>query len=324
MNEPLTTDNPNVQAMQRIGMNEPGMAASMIGTQLQQLTELARRYPRDPVTVERECIEAATIDPETANSCFYIVPKGRKQVPGMSIRLAEILYQHFGNLWVQTVPSGRDHNYVYIQATAWELERNVCHSAFAARQIRDKDGALFSTDLIQLTIMAGASVAFRNAMFRTVPQPIQLAVYQAATDVARGDAKSLKQRRDSMLDAFLELKVGPERVLASIGVERTADIDLDHLLTLRGYYNAIKVEGMDPGTIFPKIQPETVDANPVHRIAGDLGFATDPEPDEGAIADAQRDDRKAEAAIAEDEPPQDDGFGEEVAALMDQQGGSHG
>ena len=57
----------------------------------------AKRYPRDLAKVKRKMLDFATLDEETAESCFYSVPRDGKTIQGPSVRLAEIADVEFGS-----------------------------------------------------------------------------------------------------------------------------------------------------------------------------------------------------------------------------------
>jgi len=89
----------------------------------------ARRYPRQLSTVKKNMLSFATLDQETAESCFYTLPRGGKNIQGPSIRLAEIAVSCYQNLRagsriLQTVTTG-DNPHVVVQAVAMDLENNI-------------------------------------------------------------------------------------------------------------------------------------------------------------------------------------------------------
>src|SRR6185369_3899928 len=57
----------------------------------------AKRYPRQLSKVKSDMMGFATLDQETAEACFYSLPRGGKTIQGPSVRLAEIALSTFGN-----------------------------------------------------------------------------------------------------------------------------------------------------------------------------------------------------------------------------------
>jgi hypothetical protein len=99
---------------------------------------------------------------------------------------------------------------------------------------------LFSADMIGVTGNAAASIALRNAIFKAVPTPFWKPIYLACRKVVAGDARTFASRRDNMLHEFGVMGVTEERLCAAIEVKGKADITLDHMATLAGFYTALK------------------------------------------------------------------------------------
>ena len=218
----------------------------------------ARRYPRIVQQVKKDMLSFATLDEETASACFYSLPRGGKNIQGPSVRLAEIAVSCYGNLRVgsriiQTVTTGENHH-VVVQAIAHDLEKNVAVTIEKRRRItkkRNKD--YVDEDDINLAANAGAAIAFRDAVFKVVPQALIKPILDAAKKVAVGDMKSLVSRRNKMVDAFSKMGVTPDRILAVIGKKSVDEIDLGDMETLLGLHNAIKDGQTSVEDAFPMI-----------------------------------------------------------------------
>jgi len=102
---------------------------SMERVQVDMQIATAKKYPRDIATVKRDIISMATMDEETAQACFYSLPRGGKRILGPSVRLAEIALSCYGNARVQTrvieVVTEGDNKHVVVQATCADLQNNV-------------------------------------------------------------------------------------------------------------------------------------------------------------------------------------------------------
>jgi hypothetical protein len=102
--------------------NEPPVEAQMIeASSLAVLTQaemntavdIAKRYERNLVKVKKNVLQLAAADKETAEGCFFSLPRKKKneqtgkmedvEIEGESIRLAEIVVSAWGNipLWYQ-------------------------------------------------------------------------------------------------------------------------------------------------------------------------------------------------------------------------------
>lgn len=219
----------------------------------------ARRYPRVVHQVKKDMLSFATLDEETAAACFYSLPRGGKNIQGPSVRLAEIAVSCYGNLRVgsriiQTVTNG-DNPHVVVQAIAHDLEKNVAVTIEKRRRItkkRNKDSV--DEDDINLASNAGAAIAFRDAVFKVVPQALIKPVLDAAKRVAVGDMKSLVSRRNKMVDSFGKMGVTPDRILAVLEKATLDDVQLPEMEILVGLYTAIKDGQTSVEEAFPLIQ----------------------------------------------------------------------
>jgi hypothetical protein len=204
----------------------------------------ARRFPRSITTFMRRAKEMATLTPEIAASCIYALPRkenGRqKNIEGPSARLAEICASAWGNLRAEGKVLGHDDAFVTARGTAWDVESNVAIAYEVKRRITTSDGRLYSADMIGVTGNAGASIALRNAIFKAIPTPFWKPIYLACRQVVAGDAKTFASRRDNMIHEFGIMGVTEERLCAAIEVKGKADITLDHMATLAGFFTALK------------------------------------------------------------------------------------
>ena len=185
-------------------------------------------------------------DQETAENCFYTLPRGGKNIQGPSVRLAEIAVSCYGNLRagsriIDTISTG-DSPHVVIQAVCHDLEKNVAVTVEKRRRIvgkKSKGGAIDEDD-INLAANAGAAIAFRDAVFKVVPGALIKPIFEQAKQVAIGDAKTLSERRQRAMDSFAKMGVGKDKVLAVLEKKSIEDIDLPDLEVLFGLHTAIK------------------------------------------------------------------------------------
>lgn len=215
----------------------------------------ARRYPRSIKQFKERALNLATLDEETAGSCFYTLPARKggdgKPIEGPSARLAEIVAGSWGNIRAQASVVSDDGEFITAQGRCWDLETNVAISVDVRRRITDKFGKRYSADMINTTANAACSIALRNSVFKVVPMAIVKPVYEQARKVAIGDAQTLVSRRAKMVDEFKKMGVPPERVYAVVEKASIEDITLDDIGTLRGLYTAIKEGDATIDEVFP-------------------------------------------------------------------------
>lgn len=200
----------------------------------------AKRYPRSIKTFMDTALQMATLDEETAGSCFYALPRDGKTVEGPSARLAEICASAWGNMRAHAKVVHEDDRFVTSAAWAWDLQTNVAIGFEVKRRVTKKGGQKYSDDMVGVTGNAASSIALRNAILKIVPVAFWRPIYLQCRKVAVGDAQTLGKRRASMLEYFLKLGVTNDRVFTMLGVKGIDDISLDHVATLRGLATAIK------------------------------------------------------------------------------------
>ena len=221
----------------------------------------AKRFPRSIGQVKKDMLSFATLDQETAESCFYSLPRGGKTIQGPSVRLAEIAVSCYGNLRagvrvLETVSNG-DSPHVVLQAVCHDLEKNTCVTIEKRRRIvgkKSKGGAIDEDD-INLACNAGSAIAFRDCVFKVVPGALIKPVYEQAKAVAIGDAKTLSERRERAIAAFGKMGVKLDKILASLSKKSLEEIDLADLETLFGLHTAIKDGHTTIDEAFPSVTP---------------------------------------------------------------------
>ncbi len=215
-------------------------ALSVLGSEIDIQISTAKRYPRSLRDFKELALEMATLDEETSAACFYVLPRSGKSVEGPSARLAEIIGSAWGNMRAEGKPIDEDMKFVTARGTAWDLQRNVAISYEVKRRITDRNGRRYPDDMVGMTANAATSIALRNAILKVVPSPFWKPIYQACRQVVRGDVTTLSARRDECLKYYQQLGVHNDKVLHLLGVKGIEDINLDHLLILRGLATALK------------------------------------------------------------------------------------
>lgn len=209
----------------------------------------AMRYPmhktRDQINdIVEQITTIATLDPETAESCFYVMQRGRgadaKTIEGVSVRFAEIVAHSWGNLRIQTRIVGNDGRFVTAQAICHDLEKNVAYSATTQRRITDRNGRTFTDDMQVVTSNAAAAIAMRNAIMKAVPMAVVKRAVSEIKQVALGSATDLTTRIQRMFAFFEGLGATKQEVLTYLGVKSQEGIDREMVFNLLGLAQAIK------------------------------------------------------------------------------------
>lgn len=223
----------------------PAVLQAMGGGEIDVQISTAKRFPRSIASFKKVALEMACLDEETAEACFYALPRDGKTVEGPSARLAEICASAWGNLRVEARQVGEDERFVTSRGTAWDLQTNVAIAYEVKRRIttssrNGQQSKKYSDDMVGVTSNAASSIALRNAVFKVIPAAFWKPIYVACRHVAVGDIKTLANRRAAMLDHFQKMGVTNEQVFGMLDVKGADDITLDHLVTLKGLATALK------------------------------------------------------------------------------------
>lgn len=152
----------------------------MTKVEIDQAVATAKAYPRSATTFKRRAIALATLDKETAASCFYTLRKGGSKVEGESVRLAEIVAATWGNIRVAGRILREEATYVVAQGICSDVENNYSSSVEVSRTIVGRNGNRYSVDMINTTKQAAIAIARRNAIFNVVPKALIKPIYSAA------------------------------------------------------------------------------------------------------------------------------------------------
>jgi hypothetical protein len=263
----------------------------------------AKRYPRVVSKVKASMLSYATLDEETAQGCFYSLPRGGKNIQGPSIRLAEIAASCFGNMKagtrpIQTVTQG-DNPHVIVQAVAFDIENNTCISIEKRGRIFRKKGKMpgqfrdVDEDDINLAVNRCSAIALRDAIFKIVPLALVKPVMDEAKRVAIGDVKSLSAKREKVVERLKAMGAPLPNILAKVGATKIEDIDLEKLETLIGLGTALKDGETTLEDAFPA--PATKAAATTTEV-----------PKEGVKKDEAREQAAKNAEAEADVTPKDD------------------
>lgn len=255
---------------------QPSALEAISNAEINNSIATARRFPRNLPAVKLAMMSFATLDQDTAESCFYTLPRGGKNIQGPSVRLAEIAISCYGNLRVasrviSTVSNGES-PHVVIQAVAMDLEKNVSISIEKRRRIVGKKsrGGAIDEDDINLASNAGSAIALRDAVFKIVPLALIKPVFDAARKVAIGDERTLNDRRAKCIETFAKMGIPKERVLHKLEKKSVEEIGLAELETLIGFFNALKEGEIRIDEAFPPITTANT---------GDIAGAPKPAPE---------------------------------------------
>lgn len=250
------------------------------GAELDRAIVTAKRYPRDLAQVREDTLYYAAADQETAEDCFFALPRKKKnektglmedvEIEGEGIRLAEIMVNSWGNIKFGKRIIGIDKvaKKITAQAVVFDLQRNVFASVDETRNICNNKGQLFSEELITTTGRAAMSIALRNAIFQVIPKVFFKNIIKEIKLVASGAKKGtmvkdedwkpqpLDVRAKKAVQFFVNWGISQERVLHAISVKSIEDITEEKLQTLTGIRSGVNQGEVNLVDAFPMTQSD--------------------------------------------------------------------
>jgi hypothetical protein len=245
------------------------LPAVQLSPEIQAGIVIAQSYPRDVAVFSRSLCEAATADRETAAMCFYSKPQGNGTVQGPSVRLAELAAAAYHHLANGSRPGSIDRENMTVTGIgfAHDLQSNSMTQAEVVRPIRDKYGRIYSEPMINVTRMAAAAIARRNAILQVIPRVYVDRACNAAMRLVSGggrgakSGKAVAESAQNALAALANLGADADRVLASIGKASVDMMTPEDIVHLRGCYAGLR----DGTTMLDDVFPP-----PVVPTSGDV------------------------------------------------------
>jgi len=234
-----------------IAVEPTGGLQPVITAEINQAVATAHKYPRRrDQEIINEITGRATLDEDIAAECSYSLKRGNKQITGPSIRFAEIVRASYGNIrvasrFVALDMADPERAAVIVEAVALDLQMNQAEIIPNRRSImtsgtNGRKPQIYSADMINMTVNAASSIARRNAILSVVPKVLWQGGYQRVIKVLMGNADTLIQRREKMIEAFARFDVTPEALFQALGVVNVSEIKVDHMPAMVGMLTAIK------------------------------------------------------------------------------------
>lgn len=244
-------------------MTDPAPASLTQGAagELEAQVLLARRFPRDLVTVT-DAITADCGNFAIAESALYSFPRGREKITGASIRLAELLARHYGNVTYgsrQLSPDKSPAASTRVECYCWDLQNNVkasrVYDIAHLRATSQGNRVVASTRDVTELVLSQASRLLRGVILSVIPSQLTtLALDHVKTTLAQGDAAD-GQVIGKLTAAFAQFGVSPA------DLERALKFPLDQLHSaqiawLRGVYQSLRDGLTTPADWFNTANPD--------------------------------------------------------------------
>lgn len=219
----------------------------------------AHKFPRDLVRFKKTALQMATIDEETAESCIYVRPVGKKDgkmqyAEGPSIRMAEIVAASYCNLRVASRIIEQTLRYVKCEGVAHDLETNYAGKNENVEPTVTSKGDPYSESMRAVVAKACLAKAYRDAVFKVVPRALCKTVIDAAKNIINGKDKPLAERIKRVQAWVATLKIDEMRVLTALGKKAWSELTADNLTTLTGLKTAISEGDTRIDEAFPPLE----------------------------------------------------------------------
>ena len=212
---------------------------------MEMAVDIAHRYPRHLPTVVKELRAMVLANEAWAKTCIYALPRAGKPIVGPSVGLADAVASVHKNSYDDADVLEIDTRNKVVRCKGYfiDLETNRWTFSAVSRRISDKQGRLYTDDMIGITTQACLQIARRNAIFRGVKRLIWYPIFQEALIKVRGTEQTLPERRDEIIALFATHGVDPKRIAAALGVQKRDEITIDHLVILTSMFEELK-EGL--------------------------------------------------------------------------------
>src|SRR5262245_3809064 len=215
MNTPATVENLNPFATAPIAARPGGELAATTGAareiaEVQSAMVMARRFPRDEMSVVDRILQACT-RPSLAEGALYEYARGGTDIRGPRVRLAECIAQYWGHLdfgWrvLEERPGATK-----VQAFAWDMQTGTrCQMVFDVVHERQAGGArktLHDPRDIYEHVANAASRRLRACILRVVPGEVVEAAVKQCEKTLLTKVEITDERVKTMLTQFADYGV---------------------------------------------------------------------------------------------------------------------
>ncbi len=218
---------------------------------------MARRFPRE-IAVARDNILEECRRLGLAEDALYAYPRGDEEIEGPSIRLAEVLARHWGNMSSGIQELAQHGNMSDVEAFCWDLQTNNRWSVkFVVPHFRDtkngrkplRDGR----DVYEMVANLG-SRRLRACILRAIPGDIVDEAVNECKKTIQRNAGPLSERIAKAIERFGVIGVPKESLVKFVGHNLEACKEPE-LRRLAGAYNAIKDGFSTKESIFSDLLP---------------------------------------------------------------------
>lgn len=222
------------------------MAAKTAGdrqlAEIKGMVFMAKQFPRDENFALQRILKSCE-RVSLAEGATYEYPRGGTKVTGPSIRLAEALAQHWGNMDSGIVELEQKDGESTVMAYAWDLETNNRQTKiFTVPHVRERrSGNVQLTDPrdIYETVANMGARRLRACILGVIPGDVVDAAVEKCNQTLSGSlGDDLSDVIDKLVKAFTKFKVKKEQLEQLIGCKAEA-FTANDITRLRGVYKSL-------------------------------------------------------------------------------------
>lgn len=207
---------------------------------------VARKFPRSEERSLLRIVDACK-RPALAQVAMFAVPRGGKTQRGISIRLAEVMAQSWGNIGFGTreIEHVEGFNgFTKIEAFCTDFETNAheyrAFTVYHKRKANNRIKHIEDPQEIYELVANYGSRRMRACILAIIPKHVQeQAIAQVTKTLKEGDGKPLQDRLNAIVKAFSEIDVHVDLIERRLGHELKF-VSEEELIDLRAIYNSMK------------------------------------------------------------------------------------
>ncbi len=232
----------------------------------------AHQWPRSIAKFRENAIAIVTLDEDTAASCIYRRPVGKDQngketyAEGMSVRMAEIVGNCYGNLRVGARLVEQTAEQVVAQGVAHDLESNFLSTSEVVESTLTKFGKPMSPRMRVVIAKAALAKARRDAIFQVVPKALAKPLETAARNLLFGNSTSISHWREKTVEWIAKLGIDEKRVWNALQIQGADDLKQPEFEILLGIKTALQNGDTDVDTAFPPIEAGSRFTQPQKKV----------------------------------------------------------
>lgn len=207
---------------------------------------LAKQFPRDEVFSLQKILQECT-RPKLAELATYSYQRGDTVVKGPSIRLAEVIARHWGNIESAVIELEQRNGESSVMTYAWDLETNYRDDkVFTVKHERGtKKGNYTLTDPRDIYEMVANNAARRKRsnILAVVPGYVvdeAIEACQKTLEATMSKGEDLETTKAKMLDAFKVFDERIDKAVLETKIGKEYDkFNVKDVVKMRNLYNAI-------------------------------------------------------------------------------------